>query len=249
MKTTIGALVLTYNEEDRIEDCLRSIEWVDEIVVIDSFSEDETLNICNKYTKKIYQRKFDDFATQRNYGLQKIETDWILILDADERVTEDLSSEIIRKINSPNFQAYEVPRKNIFMGEWLKCCGLYPDYTMRLFKNDDIEYENKVHEGINYDGNIGKLDNDLIHHTYRNLSHYSYKMNHYADLSARDKFKDGKKTTIFYVLLRPIFDFIQMYILQRGFTGGAPGLIYSIIHSYYTFLKYARLWEQRRGLD
>ena len=249
METTIGALVLTYNEEDRIKECLKSLSWVDEIVIIDSFSEDNTVSICTEYTDKIYQREFDNFSVQRNYGLQKIETDWVLILDADERITESLSSEIIEEIKSPNYKAYEIPRKNFFMGKWLKCCGLYPDYTVRLFKNNNINYENKVHEGINYDGERGQFENDLLHHTYRNLSHYSKKLNHYAELSAKDKFQAGIQTNIFYIVVRPLFDFIQMYIFQRGFLGGGPGLIYSIIHSYYTFLKYARLWEQRRNLD
>ncbi|ACL70635.1 glycosyltransferase family 2 protein [Halothermothrix orenii] len=250
-ENSIGALVLTYNEEDNIKDCLESIKWVDEIVVVDSYSDDDTIDICKEYTDKVYARKFDNFSSQRNFGLGKLKTDWVLVVDADERVTPELKEEIYGALQSGPFLAYQVPRKNYFLGRWIKYCGWYPDYTLRLFKvsEGDYKFSGKVHEDVRVNGKVGILKNPLVHLTYRDLSSYIKKMDLYSTLWAEEKFKKGKEVGLLYILLRPPVEFIKKYFLKRGFLSGSEGFILSIVSSYYVFLKYAKLWEQNKSLS
>lgn len=249
--STLAALVLTYNEEDNIKDCLESVKWIDEIVVIDSFSKDNTVEICKKYTNKIFQRKFDDFSSQRNYGLEKIESEWVLVVDADERVTPELREEIINELtNQPQFNGYRIPRKNYFLGKWIKYCGWYPDYTLRLFRKSNVaKYYGKVHEGIKIKGNITNLTNDLIHNTYRNLAHYEHKMNQYTTLWAEEKYKEGKRKGFLYIIIRTLLEFIKKFFIKKGFLLGPQGFVLSFLSSYYQFLKYAKLWEKYQEKD
>jgi glycosyltransferase involved in cell wall biosynthesis len=241
---SIATLVLTYNEEENVKDCLESIEWVDEIVVVDSYSEDNTVELAKEYTDKVYQREFDDFASQRNYGLGQINAEWVLVVDADERVTLELKEEILNRLDNSQAEGYEVPRKNYFLGKWIKYCGWYPDYTLRLFKTNDNEYSGLVHEGIKIEGEVSKLDSDLIHYTYRDLEHYLNKINQYTTLDAEGKYQTGKEKGLIYILLRPVVEFIKKFILKKGFLLGTQGLILSILSSYYQFLKYIKLWEK-----
>ncbi|PRX35697.1 glycosyltransferase involved in cell wall biosynthesis [Orenia metallireducens] len=241
----LGALILTYNEEDNIEECLETLNWINDIVVIDSYSNDNTVELAKKYTQQVYQRKFDDFASQRNFGLEQIEAEWVLVVDADERVTPALKDEILNRLNSPQAEGYKIPRKNYFLGKWIKYCGWYPDYTLRLFKAHN-RYSGLVHEGVKVEGRVDKLNNALIHYTYRDLKHYLSKINHYTTLDAEKKYKASKKIGIAYIILRPIVEFIKKFILKKGFLLGMQGFILSVLSSYYQFLKYIKLWEKNQ---
>jgi glycosyltransferase involved in cell wall biosynthesis len=241
---SLGALVLTYNEEDNITDCLASLEWVDEIVVVDSYSEDETCQLAGEFTDNVYQREFDDFASQRNFGLDKLTADWVLVVDADERITAKLREEIEATLTDPQAEGYRIPRKNYFLGRWIKYCGWYPDYTLRLFKVEENRYQGLVHEGLDLAGEVKQLNNPLTHYTYSNLAQYLDKINHYTTLDSQEKYEAGKKKGPLYILLRPVVEFIKKYILKRGFLLWMPGLILSILSAYYQFLKYAKLWER-----
>lgn len=240
-------LIITYNEEEMLEDCLESVTWADEIVVVDSDSEDKTREIAQNYTDKIYIRDFDNFSNQRNFGLDKIKTDWVLVLDADERVTAELAAEINKVISNKSNQErdlYQLPRKNFFLGRWIKYGGWYPDYTDRLFKNTaDIRYTGDVHESPNFTGKKGRLEEHIIHYTYRDIAHYIKKINHYSTLNA---IESSKKPSIFYVFIRPVWEFFQVYFLKRGFLLGKEGLIFAMISSVDRFLKYAKLWEKNQ---
>ena len=243
----LGALVLTNNEADNIEDCLSSLSWLDEIVVIDSYSEDNTVELAREYTNKVYQHEFEDFASQRNFGLEKLSTSWVLVVDADERVTPELAAEIKEVLTNPQAEGYRIPRKNYFLGRWIKYCGWYPDYTLRLFKRAGNKYSGLVHEGVEITGRVEELANPLLHYTYRSLTHYISKLNHYTSLSAEKKYQLGQNKGMTYIFLRPIVEFIKKYILRKGFLLGAHGLILSILLSYYSFLKYAKLWEKNKN--
>lgn len=240
----VGVLVLTYNEADNIKDCLESIKWADEIVIVDSFSADKTIEISKDYTDNIYQRKFDDFSSQRNFGLEKIQSEWVLVLDADERISDELKNEIKKELLAPGFEGYRLPRKNYFLGKWIKYCGWYPDYCLRLFKKTNVKYSGLVHESLIIQGSTGNLKNALIHFTYRNLAHYLNKANHYTTLWAEERFQKGKKVGILKVILRPLVEFLKKYLFKAGLLSGAQGLILSILSSYYQFLKLAKLWEK-----
>ncbi|WP_027339412.1 glycosyltransferase [Halonatronum saccharophilum] len=240
---TLGVLLLTYNEEENIKECLESVKWADEIVLVDSYSKDRTLELAKEYTDKVYQRSFDDFASQRNYGLDRIESDWVLVVDADERITSVLKEEINSVLKEAKGDGYRVPRKNFFLGKWIKYCGWYPDHTLRLFKSH-IRYSGKVHESPNLKRNIIDLQNSLIHYTYRDLAHYLNKINHYTTLDANEKYLKGKKKGIAYIIFRPLLEFIKKFIFKKGFLLGKQGFILSVLSSYYQFLKYIKLWEK-----
>jgi glycosyltransferase involved in cell wall biosynthesis len=243
MMEQLSALVLTYNEEDNIGDCLASINWIDRIVVVDSYSDDQTKEICQRYKNvDFYENDFNDFASQRNFGLEKIKTAWVLVVDADERVTDDLKNEIIKTLNNPLAEGYEISRKNYFLGKWIKYCGWYPDYTLRLFKCN-YRYSGLVHESPQINGEISQMENDFIHYTYKDLESYVAKMNQYTTLDAEKKYIDGKNIGVTYILIRPILEFIKMYILKKGFLLGGQGIILSILSVYYQFLKNVKLWE------
>lgn len=239
----LSALVLTKNEEENIEACLNSINWIEEIVVVDSLSEDNTKEICLDFENVIfYEREFDDFASQRNYGLEKISNPWVFVIDADERCTPELREEIEQELENPKVEGFEIPRKNYFLGKWIKYCGWYPDYTLRLFKNV-YRYKGLVHEDPQVKGQINKLENDLIHYTYKDLKSYVDKMNQYTSLDAEKKYKIGKDRDIIYIIFRPFFEFVKKYFFQKGLLLGSQGLILSILSAYYQFLKNIKLWE------
>jgi len=247
---TISALIITCNEEKNIKDCLDSIKWCDEIVVVDSYSKDKTVEICRQYTEKVFQREFDNFAAQRNYALEKVTGDWVLVVDADERVTKELKDEIKEVISTNNFiQAYKIPRKNYFLGKWIKYCGWYPDYVLRLFRNNGVSYSGLVHELPDIKGQIYHLKNSLIHYTYDNLEHYLQKINQYTSLAAEDMHQKGKDKCLIYILIRPLLEFLKKYIFKKGFLLGRQGLFLSIISSYYQFIKYIKLWEKNKILS
>lgn len=240
----LGALVLTYNEAENINDCLASLDWVDELVVVDSYSDDGTKELAEQFTTHVYQREFDDFASQRNFALDKLTTEWVLVVDADERITPELQTEITDILENPQAEGYRIPRKNYFLGRWIKYCGWYPDYTLRLFKRANNRYSGLVHEGLDLKGEVEELANPLLHYTYRDLEHYLAKINHYTTLDAAKKYQAGQQKSLLYIFLRPVVEFIKKYLLKKGFLLGAQGLILSVLSAYYQFLKYAKLWEK-----
>lgn len=241
----IGVLIITYNEEEMLEDCLKSVDWADEIIVIDSASEDRTREIASKYTDKVYQREFDNFSNQRNYGLEKFNSEWILVLDADERITDDLKSEIIEVTNNAEYDLYQIPRKNFFLGRWIKYAGWYPDYTDRLFRNiNDIRYSGKVHERLNFNSSKGRLKEPMTHYTYQDISSYMNKVNHYTTLSAAES---SINPSLFYVLLRTFFEFFNFLIFKKAFLLGKEGFVLTSISTISKFLKYIKIWEKNRG--
>ena len=243
MMEKLSALVLTYNEEDNIADCLDSISWIERIVVVDSYSDDRTKEICQLYDNvDFYENEFKDFASQRNFGLNKIKSDWVFVIDADERVTEGLKAEIKKVLSSASAEGYEVARKNYFLGKWIKYCGWYPDYTLRLFKSK-YRYSGLVHESPEISGKVEKLENDFIHYTYKDLASYAAKMNQYTTLDAEKKYASGKSVGISYILIRPFLEFIKKYLFKKGFLLGSQGLILSVLSAYYQFLKAVKLWE------
>lgn len=244
--TTISAVVITKNEEERIRDCLESVMWVNEIILVDSYSHDKTLDIAAEYTENIYKREFDDFAKQKNYAIDKANSDWVLNIDADERITEELKNEIKSVINNTNKDAFITPIKTYFLDKPMKYAGTYPIQRVRLFKSS-YHFHKKVHESIDISENkTGRLENSILHYTCLNLEHYVKKYIHYAKLSAKQKYEEDKASSLIYAISRLFLDFIQKYFLQRGFLMGGAGFVYSAIRAYYSFLKYLFLWELNR---
>lgn len=248
MRDRLSAVIITYNESQNIKACLESVGWADEIVVVDSFSTDDTVRICYEYTQKIYQQPWPGYGSQKNFGIGKASGDWILILDADERVSPDLKQEIQTVMDKPlgtDIVAYEIPRKNYFWGRWVRWAGQYPDYQIRLFKKGKARYnDKKLHENLIVEGKVSRLNSPIEHYSYRSLSHWLHKLNTYTRLMEEEQSSQRKRVTGFDLFFRPVSTFIKMFILRKGYRGGICGIIISAFASFFTFLKYARGWER-----
>jgi glycosyltransferase involved in cell wall biosynthesis len=242
----ISATLITFNEEDNIREALESLKWVDEIVVVDAHSQDKTVHIARQYTDKIFVQTWKGYVEQKNYAIKKASFDWILSLDADERVTDELREEIERlRTTGVACDGYFVPRKTFYLGRWIKHCGWYPNYQLRLFRKSKACWiGGSVHERCKVDGVTCYLKNPLLHYTYKNIFDHIERMNLYSSLSAHDRISSGKKTNLIDILGAPIAAFVKTYFIKLGLLDGIPGLIISTIISHYAFLKRIKVWEQ-----
>jgi len=244
----VSALIICLNEESNIEDCLRSVVWCDEIVLIDGNSSDKTIDIASKYTDRIYRNEWKGFAEQRKFGLTKAEGEWIFSLDADERCTESLAEEIKNLLSDTgssgnHISGYAIPRKSFFLGKWIKHGGWYPDYQMRLFRKQYADVSKRlVHESYVVSGETGKLKNNMLHFTVSSLSEYVNKINHYTDLSSKEK-RSKLNPGLLKLIIWPLFEFVKKYFFQFGILDGIPGLMVSLFHMITKILTYMKIWE------
>lgn len=249
MKIPVSVAIITKNEERNIREALESVREFEEIVVIDSLSNDRTVDICKEFTDKVYIIPWQSFAKQKQYAVDRTTLPWVLVLDADERVTEELKEEIREKVSDGQFDGYFIPRKNFFLGKWIRHSGWWPDYTIRLFRRDRGRFQlREVHEKVIVEGKVGYLRSPLIHYTYESISDFIRKMELYSRLSAEEILRNKKlsKSKIFFKMtLAPIHTFLKMYLLRAGFLDGVRGLVLAFLYSFYTFLKYAKVWEKR----
>ncbi|MBN2348946.1 MAG: glycosyltransferase family 2 protein [Bacteroidales bacterium] len=245
----ITAIIPTGNEEENIEKAIQSVQFVDEIIVVDSFSTDRTVEIAKKYTPRVIQHEYVNSATQKNWTIPQASHNWILLLDADERVTPELQEEIQELLqNEPEEVAYWIYRKNYFMGRHLKHGGWNRDKVIRLFRKDKCGYEEKhVHAEIIANGKTGILKNKLIHNTYPGFDRYVAKVNRYSWWSARDYDKKIGKLSCYHFFVKPSFRFFKHYILQGGFRDGIPGLTVAFLAFYALMTRYIKLWLIRNN--
>jgi glycosyltransferase involved in cell wall biosynthesis len=242
----LSAYVLTFNEEEKIRDALASIAWADEIVVLDSHSTDRTLSICQEFTDKVYQCDFEGFGKLRNRALELVTHDWVFSLDADERATEELAEEVRNELaRGPRAEAFFVPRKNLFLSRWIRYGGWYPDYRQpQLFNKHHFRYRDElVHEGFDLDGRVGYLHGHVLQVPFRDLGQFLRKMSRYSSLMAEQMVRRGRHFHVHQLVTHPLFTFFKMYAFRRGFLDGMPGFILALLYAYYSFVKYAKLWE------
>lgn len=240
----ISSIVITYNEESNIRDCLESLKWTGEIIVIDSGSTDLTVKIAEEFTDNVHVIENIPYGMKRNIGIEKATGDWIIWLDADERVTPELKNEILQVTGSPvASDAYLINRKSFFINKFIKHCGWYPDFTLRLFqRSSSIRFDNaRVHEKTNYTGIAVKLKNELLHYTVPGFEHYINKMNRYTTLSAEELQSKEKNASYFDIIFRPAFSFFKMYFLKLGFLDGYMGLVLCTFSSIHVMMKYSKL--------
>ena len=245
----LSVITLTLNEEHNIGECLSGVQWVDELIVVDSGSTDRTVELAKSFTNHVMNVEWKGYGATRNLALARCTGDWVLWLDADERVTPELSAEIQRIVQTDEkgIAAYSVARRAYFLGRWIKHCGWYPSRVTRLFRREKGRFtENNVHEQLRVDGVVRELRHDLLHYTDPNLKHYFAKFNRYTSLAAEDFQAAGRSFRVSDLLVRPWFQFFKMYILRLGFLDGLQGFILSIVSSAYVFTKYAKLWELQR---
>ncbi|MGC9081217.1 glycosyltransferase family 2 protein [Sulfurihydrogenibium sp.] len=241
MKLTV--LILTKNEEKNIERAIKSVlDIAEEIVVLDSGSTDRTVEIAKNLGAKVFFREFDTYSDQRNYGLSICNGDWILVLDADEEVSEKLRENIKRELENPKFDCYEIPRRTYYLGRFLKYAW-YPEYRKRLFRKGKVRYEGKLHEKVICDGKVGRLEGDLYHYSFKNLYHQFIKNIEYARIMAEIMHSEGKKFKLYKLIINPFVIFFKLYFLKLGFLEGTRGLIIAFSGFLYVFLKYAFLYE------
>jgi (heptosyl)LPS beta-1,4-glucosyltransferase len=242
--------VITRNEAANIEGALESVRWADEIVVVDSHSADETVALAQKYNARIVIHDWAGYSAQRNYAAEIASNDWILALDADERVPTELAVEIQRIMRDGSVHGgYRMPRISYYLGRWIRGTDWYPDYQLRLYDRRVGRFNGKrVHESVELTyGRPGQLQHDLQHYPYRDISDHVTSIDHYTTLAAEEWFAEGRRTNAIEFAVHPPVAFLRNYVARRGFRDGAAGFLISILNSYYVFLKVLKLWELQRG--
>jgi len=253
MPLTLSVAIITKNEEANLARTLASVRWADEIVIVDCGSTDRTSEIAREFGAKFFVEDWKGFGAQKNSAIAKCSGDWLLSLDADEEVSTELTKEIhALLIGHPAHDAYFLPRRNFFLGRWMRHGGYYPDPKLRLFLRGAAQFEVRaVHETIQHEGPVGHLHGDLLHHAYPTLDSYIEHMNRYSALGATQAVARGKTSRSIFaflwnVFVIPIATFKYNYFLRLGFLDGGEGLLLHLYHSVYVSWKYAKAWELTR---
>lgn len=244
-RATIAAVVITKNEEANIDACLNSLAWVDHIIVVDAESTDRTVEIAKQHTDAVYIRPWAGYGPQKNFGIDQTQEEWILIVDADERVTRALQMEIVETVQrGAEYTGYEIPRKNYFYGQWMRHGGMYPDWQLRLFRKSAGRYdETLIHERLVLHGERGRLVEHLEHHSIPTIVSHVKKLMSYTTLAARQKRREVLRVSAFKLAGNHLVTLFKTYIARGGWQDGVPGLIAAGFAGLYTFLKYAKLYE------
>ena len=237
--------VITRDEEANLGAALESVRWADEIVVVDSESTDATVEVARRYTDKVIVRSWPGYIAQKNFAAEQASHDWILSLDADERVSSELAAEIRQLLNgAADAAGYRLPRVTYHLGRWIRSTDWYPDYQLRLYDRRRSRWAGRyVHESVQAEGAVGRLRGELQHYAYRDIAHHLQTMDRYTTLAARQMYEDGRRATWIDVLVSPRLTFFRNYILRGGFRDGMAGLVISVMNSDYVGLKFAKLWE------
>ncbi|MBN1849836.1 MAG: glycosyltransferase family 2 protein [Deltaproteobacteria bacterium] len=242
----ISICIICFNEERNIQNCLESASWADEIIVVDSGSTDRTIEIIKQYDTKLFRRPWTGYVDQKNYAFSKAGGDWILSLDADEMISAGLREEILHIIEwSGPADGYRIPRLSFYQDRWIRHCGFYPDKQLRLVKRGKGSWVGgRVHERVEINGSVGALKNDILHYPYKgSIVGQLQTLNNFTTLQAEDLYERGKRFHLILLLFRPLFKFLEVYILKKGFLDGIAGLIIAVTFSYSMFVRYVKLRE------
>lgn len=246
--TRLTVTVVTLDEAERLRACLDSVAWADEIVVVDAESTDKTVAVAREFTDRVWVRPWPGFAAQKNFAIEQATGDWILALDADEEVTPALRARIraVLEADGPA-DGYALARRNIFWGAWVRHGGLYPDSQLRLFRRGAGRFGGDgVHESVEMQGRVERLDEALVHHSYRGVADFVERANRYSTLAARDWLARGRGVSLAGCIVKPLGRFLSMYIMRLGFLDGWRGLVLAVLYAIYVFLRMAKAWEASR---
>jgi glycosyltransferase involved in cell wall biosynthesis len=245
-KLPISGCVITYNEEHKIRHCLESLSFCDDIVVVDSFSTDRTIEICREYTARIHRNKFEGYIAQKNFALGKTKHQWVLSLDADERLSPQLREEIVRE-SGKGFGAcsgYVMKRHAYYLGKWINHCGWYPDHKLRLFNKKDGRFGGlEPHDTFITKGRVRKLNGEIYHFPWASLSEQLRTIDRYSSVKAANISACSTATAVALLIFTPLVKFLETYVIKRGFLDGLRGLLICLLSSFSKFLTYAKVIE------
>ncbi|QRN41161.1 MAG: glycosyltransferase [Neisseriaceae bacterium] len=244
MSSKISALIIAKNEHDNITECLKSVSFCDEVIVIDDFSDDDTVELAQSLGATIYQRAMNgDYGAQQNFAISKAKNPWLLLIDCDERITEPLKNEILQVVQNPPLVAYQIKRLNHFNAKRVYFGTMRPDYVCRLIPREGTSIQGKVHQKTQHPYSEDKLKNGMLHYTYQSWEEYYAKFDRYTQLSAEKYLFEGKTSHFFLDLtLKPLWSFIKMYFIHLGFLDGKLGFVLAKNHYFYTYTKYMRFY-------
>jgi glycosyltransferase involved in cell wall biosynthesis len=244
----LSVCIITFDEARNIRDCLESVKWADEIVVVDSGSTDATLEICRAYTDRIFVLDWAGNVAQKNRAVDHATNEWVLSIDADERVSPRLRAEIEGILAAdPEHAGYTMPRLTWYVDRWIRHGTWYPDRKLRLFARSRGRFTGlDPHDRVEVRGTVGRLANDLLHYSYRDIAHHVDRSNRYTTTMAAFKEARGVRFPLGRMVCYPPAKFFKMYVLRQGFRDGVSGFVVAVLGSVYEFLKYAKLWELKR---
>jgi glycosyltransferase involved in cell wall biosynthesis len=243
----ISVIIITKDEEESISDCLKSVDWADEIILVDSGSRDKTTELAKKFTSKIFVKKWEGFSAQKNYALSLAENEWVLNIDADERVSDNLKNEIL-SLDFASADGFYIPRENYFINKKITTCGWNEDDQLRLFKKSKTKLTDRlVHEGFVVSGKVNYLKSPLIHYTFKNISSALSKINYYSTLRALEIYKEKKEVNVLTIISHSFSAFFRYFISLKGFKDSMYGFIISMFNSFTTLLVYSKIWEFQKN--
>ena len=247
--TFISAAIIAFNEESRIADCINSLSWADEIVVVDSHSSDRTGEVVRSYPKtKLIERDWEGHVKQKNFALLATTHEWVISLDSDERASLKLKDEILGVLENPKADGYSMPRKVFYINRWIRHCGWYPAHKVRLAKKSKAVWEGAdPHDALKVSGKVEKLSGDIYHLSFDSIYDHFRTIDNFTRIGARQAHNRGKKECLLDITARPMFTFLKMYVFKLGFLDGVPGLIICVLSAFHTFTKYERLHELRKN--
>ena len=246
----LTAAIITFNEEKNICRCLESVRWTDELIVVDSFSTDRTVELARQYTNNVLQRKWPGHVLQKQCALEQATGDWIICLDADEELSADAAAEIRAALaDAPlDVNGYSFPRRSFYLGRWIRHGGWYPDRKVRLVRRGHARWGGQdPHDKLVADGQTRDLQGNILHYVYSDIAHQLRTVDSFSRITAELWLEKGKHAGPAPMLCKPVAKFFGTYVWKLGMLDGMPGLIISVISAYYVFLKYAKLWELQKG--
>lgn len=240
----VTACIIAFNEEEKIEACIRSASFCAEVIVVDSHSTDRTRELATALGARVIERDWPGHIEQKNFAIDQAATEWVLCLDADERVTPELRAKVEAALAAPKVDGYTVNRRNIYLGEWIRRGGWYPDRKVRLFRKARGRWGGvNPHDHVHVDGAVADLGADIEHLSYDSIKDHLKTIDYFSTIAAGEKLSRGQRGVALQLLLNPPFKFFKMYVLKLGLLDGWRGLIVAALGAFYVFLRYAKLWE------